>query len=103
MPTPSQREMLDAQYALQVHNHTALYGRWRGWRMAGRDLVAPDGTRFSPERLRGLAWRQESELRLSNAAARNAKQKAVRRGATVKVVIVDLATWQAQHLGRFAG
>lgn len=103
MPTPSQREMLDAQYALQVHNHTALYGRWQGWRMAGRDLVSPDGVRFSPERMRGLAWRQESEQHLSNARARNAKQKAVRQGSTVKVVIVDLAHWQAQHLGRSAG
>ena len=57
MDTPSPREMLDAQYALMVHNHTPFYGPWRGWRLAVRDLVAPDKTRFSPERLRGLAWR----------------------------------------------
>lgn len=99
MDTPSPREMLDAQYALRVHNHTDLYGRWQGWRMAGRDLVSPDGVRFSPERMRGLAWRQESELRLSNARSRNAKKKPAQ---LVRVIVVDLASWRDGH-ARAAG
>jgi hypothetical protein len=100
-PTPE--EMAASIYALMVRNHTPLYGPWKGWRMAGRELVAPDNTRFTPERLRGLAWHQDASARLNSARARNARQKAVRHGATVKVVIVDLADWQQRHLGRLAG
>ena len=103
MPTPSVPEMLDAQYALMVHNHTPLYGPWKGWRLAGRDLVSPDKVRLSPERLKGLVWRQDSEQRLANARARNTKAKAVRHDATVKVVVVNLADWQAKHFGKMAG
>lgn len=46
-----------------VYNRQHLPEPWTGWRMAGRDLVAPDGVRFSPERLRGLVWRQATEER----------------------------------------
>lgn len=52
MPTPE--EMAQRFYDLVVRNHTPLYGRWTGWRMAGTVLVDPSGTRFTPERLRGL-------------------------------------------------
>ena len=62
MPTPSVPEMLDAQYALMVHNHTPLYGPWKGWRLAGRDLVSPDKVRLSPERLKGLVHRRDFRL-----------------------------------------
>lgn len=95
MDTPSQAEMLDAQYALRVHNHTPLYGPWTGWRLAGRDLVDPDGTRFSPERLRGLAWRQDASNRLNSAIARNERKK--KPAQLVRVVIVDLTSWRAGH------
>ena len=91
MDTPSPHEMLEAQYALRVHNHTPLYGPWTGWRLAGRDLVSPDGTRFSPQRLRGLAWRQDASTRLERAAARNAKKKPAQ---LVRVVVVDLAVYR---------
>lgn len=100
-PTPE--EMAARIYDLMVRNHTPLYGPWSGWRMAGRELVAPDKTRFTPERLRGLAWRMEASERLNSAIAKNERKKAVRQGSVVKVVIVDLATWQAKQLGRFAG
>ena len=102
-PTPSVPEMLDAQYALIVHNHTPLYGPWKGWRLAGRDLVAPDGTRMNAQRLRGLAWRADSEERLLRARLKNAKAKAVRQDAVVKVLVVNLADWQAKHFGKMAG
>lgn len=57
-------------YARVVHNKTALYGPWLGWRMAGRYLVGPDGQRVTPERLRGLAWRIEQEKRIDLAKIR---------------------------------
>lgn len=93
----------EAHYDRTVHNRTPLYGPWAGWRMAGRDLVAPDGARINPERLRGLAWRDEMELRRAGFASRRRAEKAVQHGAKVKVVIVDLADWQQRHLGRLAG
>ena len=57
--------------------------------------------RISPERMRGIMWRMEAEVRRDTARARNAKAK-VSQGY-VKVVVVDLADWQAQHFGSRAG
>lgn len=83
-------------YARVVHNKTPLHGPWAGWRMAGRELVSPDGQRFTTERLRGLAFRVEAEQRLERARAR--RQKAVQH-APVKVVVVDLDDWRRRHFG----
>lgn len=83
-----------------VYNHTPLYGPWEGWRMAGRDLISPEGERLSVHRLRGLMVRQNLEARRDAARRRN--QKRVSSGM-VKVVVVDLADWQARHFGRAAG
>jgi len=54
-----------------VDNHVALHGQWAGWRLAGRDLVSPDGDRINPQRLRGLLFRQDAEARVAKARAIN--------------------------------
>lgn len=54
-----------AHYRRLIDNHITLHGPWTGWRMAGRDLVAPDGQRINPERLRGLLFRQAAESRIA--------------------------------------
>ncbi|MCD9096523.1 DUF3653 domain-containing protein [Luteimonas fraxinea] len=83
-----------------VHNRCSLHGPWRGWRLAGRDLVSPEGTRLTPERLKGLAFRLEAEERLQRARARNASRKATAvRRELVKVVVVDLDDWRRRHFG----
>lgn len=84
-----------------VHNKTPLHGPWAGWRMAGRELVSPDGDRFTTTRMRGIAFRLEAEERLQRARARNAKANAVRR-QLVKVVVVDLGDWKRRHFGTTA-
>lgn len=84
----------EGHYERVVLNKTPLYGPWQGWRMAGRDLVAPDGCRYTPERLRGLAWRMEQSQRL-NRAAMTRKRSSGRQ--TVKVVIVELADWMERR------
>lgn len=81
-----------------VYNKTALHGPWSGWRMAGRELVSPDGLRFTTERLRGLAFRLDAEARLERARARNAKRNAVRH-ELVKVVVVNIDDWRRRHFG----
>jgi hypothetical protein len=45
---------------------------WTGWRFtaSGAQLVSPDGDRFTPERLRGLGWRQAQEARTAAHRAR---------------------------------
>lgn len=48
----------EGHYERVVQNKTTLHGPWSGWRMAGRFLVAPDRERITPERLRGLLWRE---------------------------------------------
>lgn len=53
-----------ALYEFRIHGIGPLGGdHWRGWRLAGRMLVSPDGDRISPERLRGLLWREKQEKR----------------------------------------
>lgn len=88
----------EAHFERTVHNITPLAGPWAGWRMAGKDLVGPDGARISPTRMRGILFRLEAEERLTRARARNAKANAVRR-QLVKVVVVDLDDWKRRHFG----
>lgn len=88
--------------ALAVHNlrtygKADLGGPWAGWRLAGRDLVTPDGLRIPPERVRGLAWRQDSEARLERARAANEARR--NDGQMVRVVVVTLAEFRAMRTG----
>jgi hypothetical protein len=94
MPTCShcEAESPAEHYDRVVHNTTSLHGPWRGWRLAGRHLVSPDGDRITPERMRGILARLELEARRDRARAR----AAARRSAPVKVVIVDLADYRHQ-------
>lgn len=83
-----------------------LSGRFCGYYVAGNYLVAPDGQRMTPERLVGLLWRDSMELRRAGYESRRraeADRKARQYQAKVKVVVVDLADWQAQHFGSRAG
>lgn len=57
-----------ALYERTVYNHQHLGGPWTGWRMAGRVLVSPDGDRITPERLRGILWREGLEKRRRGSA-----------------------------------
>lgn len=50
-----------ARYDRVVYNTTRLYGEWDGWRMAGRELVAPNGVRFRPSRLLAIAWAEKQK------------------------------------------
>lgn len=56
-----------AHYRRVIDNHVRLHGPWAGWRLAGRDLVSPDGDRINPQRLRGLLFRQDAEARIAKA------------------------------------
>lgn len=49
---------------------------WHGWRFAGRFLVSPDGDRMTPERLRGLCWRDLLELRRAGYNTRRQAERA---------------------------
>lgn len=76
-------------------------GEWYGWRLRGRHLVSPDGQRITAERLRGLLWRDASELRLAGYASRRTAeqaQRAARYGPKIKVVVIDLADYRAHGL-----
>ncbi|MBV6839706.1 phage protein [Xanthomonas campestris pv. merremiae] len=82
-----------------------LSGRFIGWRIAGNYLVSPDGDRMTPERLKGLVWRDSMELRLAGYASRRKAEAAKKRFAqqTVKVVVVNLSSWRDRHFGTMAG
>ncbi len=63
---------------------------WNGWRFAGRFLVSPDGDRMTPERLRGLCWRDYLELRRAGFPSRRAAEsvKALKAGFRERVVVL---------------
>ena len=62
-----QAEHPQAHHERVVHNITPLFGPWAGWRMAGRELVSPDGDRITVRRLDGLLWAERSRRRLLKA------------------------------------
>lgn len=82
-----------------IDNHVELSGPWAGWRLAGRDLIAPSGERIPERRLRGLLWRADAMDLRDSARARNAARKA-RQQSMVKVVVVNLGDWRERHFGR---
>ena len=55
-----QAEHPEAHHERIVYNKTPLYGPWTGWRMAGRELVSPEGDRINPGRLAGLLWAERA-------------------------------------------
>ena len=82
-----------------VYNRQHLGGPWTGWCIAGRELVSPDGDRISPERMRGILWRQQTEARRDAAQARRKK----RVGRMVTVVRIDQDDWHRERFGTVAG
>ncbi|MEL1264405.1 DUF3653 domain-containing protein [Pseudoxanthomonas putridarboris] len=83
-----------------------LTGKFYGFYVAGNYLVSPDGQRMTPERLRGLLWRDELELRRAGYASRRRAEngtQARQYQAKVKVIIVDLADWHSRNVGSLAG
>lgn len=84
-----------AHYDRTVYNRTALAGPWDGWRLADRFLISPDGDRITPERLRGLLWRQAQEQRRD--AARSRREKRVSRMVTV--LRIDQDDWHRTTFG----
>lgn len=69
-------------------------GEWYGWRLRGRHLVSPTGQRITRQRLEGLLWRDELELRRAGYASRRAAEanrQSPQYEQRVRVVIVPLA------------
>ena len=63
---------------------------WHGWSLRGRYLVTPDRQKITPERLRGILWRQELESwRDQQRAKRTAYE-----GRPVRVVVVNLSEFR---------
>lgn len=87
MPTPE--EALQFMADAQLYQRIDLTGAWSGWKVRGQYLVSPDGERISPQRFRGLLWRDEMELRRAGFANRRKAEKA-RQSPKVRVVVIDL-------------
>ena len=74
---------------------------WQGWRVRGRELVSPERERITPERLRGLLWRDAMELRLAGFASRRQAEANRAKRQRVRVVVVPLS--EVAVAGRVAG
>lgn len=75
-------------------------GDWYGWRLRGRHLVSPDGERLSQERLAGLLWRDQLELRRAGFASRRRAEAGKSDRQRVKVVVVEIG--ELRKNGRLA-
>lgn len=91
---PCPNDCAERHYQRLVFNQLELSGPWAGWRLAGRDLVAPDGQRISPERLRGILFRQSLEARRDQAQRQRVPKKQL-----VRVMVVDLASYRLNGRG----
>lgn len=79
--------------------HIDLTEDWYGWRQCGRYLVSHEGQRITVERLRGLLWREQMDLRRQGFASRRQAEQRRRSAAfPVKVVVVDLADYRCNGL-----
>ena len=96
--TPCPNKCAERHYQRVVFNHVELHQEWRGWRMAGKELVSPKGDRLSPRRIQGMIWSQKMDEARQSARVNKTK----REQSLVKVVVVQLADWQHKHLGRIA-
>lgn len=90
---------------MEVPGTVEIHPAWERWRFTaeGRYLVAPDGQHITQERLEGLLWRDEMELRRAGHRSRRKAEKTARHGALIKIVVVEIADWQAQYFGGRAG
>lgn len=81
--------------------HMDLNDEWIGWRLRGRYLISPGGQRISPERLRGLLFRDQLELRKAGFASRLKADRGTRARQSmpkIKVVIIDLGEYRVNGL-----
>lgn len=53
-----------ALYHRRIYNRFELHGEWSGWKMAGKMLVAPNGSRISTQRLFGILFFEKERQRL---------------------------------------
>lgn len=96
---PCPNDCAHAHYERTVYNRQPLQGPWDGWRLAGRDLVSPDGERIPPERLRGILWRQATEARRDALKARRKPHS----GHVVTVLRIRQDDWHRDRYGSIAG
>lgn len=74
---------------------------WGGWRLRGRHLVSPEGQRITRERLIGLLWRDELELRRAGYASRRLAEQRRQSSAyqpRIKVIVIDLGEYRLNGL-----
>lgn len=79
--------------------HIDLEEDWYGWRLRGRHLVSPDGDRLTPERLKGIVWRESMELRRAGFASRRKADAGRKDGQLVKVVVIALGEYRLRGIG----
>ena len=90
---PNFEEAVRFMVAAKVHQQIDLAGPWEGWRLRGRDLVAPHGQRIPARRLEGLLWRDEMELRRAGFASRKKAESGRHKSQLVKIVVVQLGDY----------
>lgn len=86
-------------HELRAYGKADLGGPWKGWRIAGRVLITPQGLRLPVERVKGIAWRQDAEDHLAKIKAANRARAHGSESQMVKVVVVTLAEFRSERNG----
>lgn len=73
-------------------DHIDPGGHWIGWRLRGRFLISPDGDRITPERLRGILFRED-------LAKRSARWKSINSGLAVVQDVSGCLAANVRRLG----
>lgn len=78
--------------------------QWAGWSFSacGRFLIGPNRQRITRERMEGILWRDEQELRRAGLKSRRKAEKAGHRGM-VTVIRLPNADWHRERFGCIAG
>lgn len=69
---PTEQNALDFMYQVQVTGHLDLGNEWKGWKLRGPYLVAPNGDRILPQRLLGLLYVEKLQKRVMVASRKSA-------------------------------
>lgn len=71
---PSKTDAEAFMYAALIDCHIDLSQEWAGWKIRGRDLVDPSGTRISVGRMKALMFREVGVQRRDRAHAQEQRE-----------------------------
>lgn len=86
--TPSQEDAMQFMYQVLVNGQLDMQNEWKGWKLRGPYLVAPNGDRIMPQRLLGLLYVEKLQKRVLAAGKKKLQATAPAPLADTGVVVM---------------